>query len=560
MSDPKKLKLNDELVCGVCHNSYTTPKLLQCFHAFCKKCLETLVVHDQHGLSLDCPECKYSTLLPPNSVSGLQAAFHIEHHFDIQSTLEKLKVSQKLQCEKCKKGDVTSYCCTCGKFICSKCTEIHSEWEELYFHEVVGTDQVTANVAQLVSPKKKVMYCPKHNGKELDIYCETCEELICLHCTVRLHQREEGHKFDLVSDVFSKHKDELVSCLKPVEEQLSFAAKFTESLGILTDQEAAIEADIRENIRQLHEALEVRESELIGQLGQMTQQKLKTLETQRPQLELIQARLNSCHDFVNKSLQTGNQAEILKMKKPIMKQIKQTIAESADFKPETEDMKFVTADLTQMVQQFGQIYSHSVHPENCYATGKGLEVAVAQKHNTVTLHIIDAKGQACEEPLPLAAISCELDSVSHIKCAKKEGNKYELSYQPTRRGQHQLHVRVEGKHIKGSPFPVTTVKSLTTPTGSIKDLQKPYGITVNQSGQIMVTERHHISVFNPNGEKYKTFGECGSDDGQFMFPHGVAMDRNGNILVADGRNHRIQKLTADGSVTRISWQKGQATF
>ena len=124
-----------------------------------------------------------------------------------------------------------------------------------------------------------------------------------------------------------------------------------------------------------------------------------------------------------------------------MKQIEQTIAESADFKPETKDMKFVTADLTQSIQQFGQIYSHSVHPENCYATGKGLEVAVAQERTTATLHIIDAKGQGCEEPLPLAVISCELDSVSHIKCAKKEGNKYELSYQPTRIGQRLLHIR-----------------------------------------------------------------------------------------------------------------------
>ena len=76
---------------------------------------------------------------------------------------------------------------------------------------------------------------------------------------------------------------------------------------------------------------------------------------------------------MNKSLQTGNQAEILKMKKPVMKQIKQTIAESADFKPETKDMKFVTADLTQTIQQFGQIYSHSVHQRIAMPQGRALK-------------------------------------------------------------------------------------------------------------------------------------------------------------------------------------------
>ena len=33
------------------------PKLLRCFHVFCKQCLERLVVHDFQGLLLLCPSC-----------------------------------------------------------------------------------------------------------------------------------------------------------------------------------------------------------------------------------------------------------------------------------------------------------------------------------------------------------------------------------------------------------------------------------------------------------------------------------------------------------------------
>ena len=62
------------------------------------------------------------------------------------------------------------------------------------------------------------------------------------------------------------------------------------------------------------------------------------------------------------------------------------------------------------------------------------------------------------------------------------------------------------------------------------------------------------------GEKYKTFGELGSDDGQFRYPHGVAMDRYGNILVADGHNHRIQKLTADGQFPKSVGKQGKQHF
>ena len=33
-------KLEDQLTCDICLNSYSEPKLLQCFHVFCKQCLE----------------------------------------------------------------------------------------------------------------------------------------------------------------------------------------------------------------------------------------------------------------------------------------------------------------------------------------------------------------------------------------------------------------------------------------------------------------------------------------------------------------------------------------
>jgi NHL repeat len=41
-------------------------------------------------------------------------------------------------------------------------------------------------------------------------------------------------------------------------------------------------------------------------------------------------------------------------------------------------------------------------------------------------------------------------------------------------------------------------------------------------------------------EHLLTFGSQGSGDGQFILPDGVAVDRAGNIVVADTDNFRIQ--------------------
>ena len=96
------MKLEDQLTCGICLDSYTEPKLLQCFHVFCKQCLERLVVHDHQGLYLHCPSCRQSTLLPPTGVSGLQTAFYLNNLFEVRDAIEKVKEPQKTQCEKCK--------------------------------------------------------------------------------------------------------------------------------------------------------------------------------------------------------------------------------------------------------------------------------------------------------------------------------------------------------------------------------------------------------------------------------------------------------------------------
>ena len=553
-------KLEDQLTCGICLDSYTEPKLLQCFHVFCKQCLEQLVVNDGQGLSLQCPSCRRSTLLPPTSVSGLQTAFYLNNLFEVRDAIKKVKEPQKAQCEKCKKRVAASFCRNCGQFICARCTETHQEWDEFSSHEVITLGQMEEDVARLVPPKKKVMFCSKHSTKELDLYCETCEELICQHCTVRIHR---DHQYDLVTDAFQKHKDVLVTSLQPVEQQLDTVTKSLQQLDTqcqqITDQREALVGNIHKTIRQLHEALEVRETELIGQLDHITQKKLKTLAAQRDQIELVETQLSSCLDFVKESLRTGSEGEILAMKKPVVKQVEEITAE---FKAEVlvsqerADIRFSasTPELTQTCQQFGKIYTCPASPERCYATGKGLEVATVGEQATATLHAMDADGKECEQPL--LNTNCELVSVTGgptVKAAiqKKEKNKYTISYQPTHRGRRQLHIKVEGIPIRGSPFAVVArfpIQKLGTPIKTIGGLNRPWGVAVNQRGNIIVAENggHCISIISPSGEKIRKFGSEGSAQGQFNEPRGVAVDGDDNILVVDGSNHRIQKFTGDG--------------
>ena len=57
---------------------------------------------------------------------------------------------------------------------------------------------------------------------------------------------------------------------------------------------------------------------------------------------------------------------------------------------------------------------------------------------------------------------------------------------------------------------------------------------------------HCVSMFSGSGDKIRSFGTYGSQRGQMINPLGVAVDTEGNILVADSGNHRIQKFSSEG--------------
>ncbi len=88
-------------------------------------------------------------------------------------------------------------------------------------------------------------------------------------------------------------------------------------------------------------------------------------------------------------------------------------------------------------------------------------------------------------------------------------------------------------------------------------LNLPRGITRDGAGNFYVvdTENMRVQKFDPSGKFLLAFGSKGSSKGQFApysdtsvgaGPGGIAVDKSGNIYVADTWNHRIQKFDPSG--------------
>ena len=233
MAEKALKKVEDRLNCSICLDLYTDPKVLQCLHVFCQTCLRKLVFRDEQGqLVLSCPVCRYITPVPANGVADLQPAFHINDLVDIAEDLRREK------------------------------------------------EAPTYNR----SPSRLPELCSEHVKEELKLYCETCEELICLHCALNTG-KHHNHNYTLIEEAFETYKKELGALLEPISKQLTsvdeLLTQFDKNTGEISDQQETIEADIHHTIDQLHQVLDVRRTELISRLQHLTRKKQKDLRPRR---------------------------------------------------------------------------------------------------------------------------------------------------------------------------------------------------------------------------------------------------------------------------------------
>ena len=504
-------KLEEQLTCSICLERYANPRTLPCQHFFCQDCLGHLPVEmREEKRFVRCPTCRHRAQLPDSGACGLPPAFFINNLLEVADSFSKLSL---------KNGPPNQ--------------------------------------------DEPASLCQRH-GKPMEVFCESCQELICHHCTFKDHR---DHDYDSITILFEKHKKEIEAASQH-QDVLTLRAQaklqvLNSQAQRLSDQKATVDKDIDSWFEQLHQALEISRSELKENTATVTQKTLKDVSFHRSTLELAMAEVQKCRELMTKALKTQSPEQILAKKKELMEgfnQARKSLENVTSLEPSPESyLIFEKGDLVMdKWRKVGRIDGAPL-PDLFATTGKGSESAMVGREASFKLWF------NMYRPLPLDLISCQLTSstgstacsIANTECTF--GAQYKVSYTAYSCGPHHLKMQVGGIEVAGSPITVQVLPSPEMrgqPAHTVCDIKNLFGLAVTKEGTVFVCKNDDdgscMVVLSNKGEVVRFIQldhSCGFT--------GVAVMRDGkHVLVVDFVNHHLRKFTFEGKAVAVVGKKG----
>ena len=103
--------------------------------------------------------------------------------------------------------------------------------------------------------------------------------------------------------------------------------------------------------------------------------------------------------------------------------------------------------------------------------------------------------------------------------------------------------------LDGTVLLTIGVPGRPAPKWSGEPFNRPTHVAPAADGSLYITDGYgntRVHRFTTDGRHLGSWGEPGTDPGQFNLPHNVGVDRRGRVYVADRENFRVQVFEPDG--------------
>ena len=564
MSAVEVKKAQNNLTCPVCYQLFKSPKYLPCYHSYCEGCLEKMQVQSR----IICPECRKEAKVPAGGVKELATNFFINRLVDDLILKKKVDGEQEVKCDECDEDDpVVSFCPECNSFLCHACNDHHKRNKRYRGHAVVPLTELKSNKDAPIQAKMKIPLCKEHD-EQLKYYCETCDELVCMYCTVKKHN---GHHHDSVKQMATKHRNELKKITDPVEGMINNLSEAHDSIEKMKkkirSQGEEVDKKIDRYYDELLQKLMKQKEEVKQQARDVVSQKEKAVTTQIEEVASMQAELIGIKELTD-ALEQSSDQEALSAKKQVTDRVQQLTNKYS--KLNIEPVKSATMDFLPTKEPFpvfGHLFAY-VDPHTSEVinlmqhttVGKKVEFTIMTKYRNDG-PCISGGSQVCVQ------LKSFTGDVTTGEVKDNNDGSYMASFVAEQVGEAKLSVSINGEQIKGSPYSIVVkgrnYQAIDKPSKILSNningsMGRPKLVAFGRNGLWAVADasNHCMCIFDDKDQLVRKFGSYGSDNGQFSFPCGVACDSHDHLYVVDNGNNRVQKFDTTGNYLLQFGSKG----
>ena len=561
----------EHVCCPVCFNRFTNPKQLPCLHSFCLHCLQRIQATSGVQDTILCPECRRNFTIPGNGDLNT-----LPTNFRLNSLLDALPVTEcktsGVKCGNCdKRKEESAYCFTCCSFWCDDCLPLHNRIKTFKEHHALALKHFGNEDFKNIF--KQPTFCVKHEKKELELFCQVCKTTICNSCAWTDH---EGHAKITLEDAAKEQRLRLNRAIeskkRKVQKKVTRTAKLAENCTQVQEHAERVKSKVQQFTDNLIAAIQAKKNKIFDKVEKKAKQALKRLGHKSQEIGEEMKRDQTAIEKCDKMLKRSTNVQIMQPNE-FLEQLFREESEQED----TVDLNgesVIDFDFEKNEKLFNYVHAKQLGflkiiaiSKESTVEGNGIsegtvgllaEIVVItrnimgeqvyDRNNCVTLEIRNHSGQDCSTKPQIHD--------------NKDGS-YRISYFAKETGTCQASVKVNGQHVRGSPFKTEFKPRLFKPVFSFGGsapgmVSGPSGIAVNDKDEIVLADNgnHRIQTFLGDGTHLRSFGRQGNLHGQFNYPNGITFC-NDNIIVSDSGNHRIQVFDDQGHYLHQFGEQGK---
>ena len=567
----------EDLVCPGCQKRFVSPLLLPCLHTLCKKCIDAERTSQKNGKLSRCPVC--------SRVLDLRCEFPL--NFVANNMVKQAAVQDNTPvdfvCDTCEalEEKVTMRCSDCHLFLCEFCSTAHRRMSATKTHTLQTVDQLKGQIFK-GNNFQRSSFCSIHFSELLCYFCQTCEQMICRHCSLSTHEEHECRSIVEVAKTFKVNMVNLAEQIKGKQKHISEqATAIKENIMKVENQQKAARRSIEEYFQKLIEALKNRMSELVNEIDSHCTAKLEALFLKQNLLQQTVQHATDCCLLTERTVKQGSDVEILGVGKTVIQRLTSLVEEieqnSARLRLEKEvrsSVEFLAEsdkimnDISHLGHVKVQSSSTPCEPTLCILSpAKEPQHVVTGEVNRMSLTVVNQQGKRQQRGGDKVKLSFSLANSrvtpenAGVKygCQDNKDGTYSLAYVISKPDTYWLHVSINGSPVADSPVTITVRprdwigSQLILRSEDCGGFSHPYSVIADSHDHLLVADSHNhrIKILSLKGEVLKSFGSQGIEEGQFNFPHCLALNQRGNlIVVSDSQNHRVQIITPSGRLMK----------